>query len=168
MPWSKLKRLRPEKIAGCAAAMIDLLDEYRKPAVPVELYTFCTFPRDYAGGEWPPPIAARTKLPWLACHPRFPASYQFCETWAEFDEFLERFILGRSPIDLAAAPRGLTTWRWWQFASTIRLPGSSQKVDMSIFNGTREEYELWLRGPKDLSAVLSSAMEAARKAIGGS
>jgi hypothetical protein len=146
--WGDVTRLAPAKIDSCSAATIDLLDEYRKPTVPLELYTFCTFFRTYAGADWPPAIADRTRNPWLACHPTVAKEYQICETWAEFDEYLERFVVGRSPIALAGAPLGLTTWRWWQFASTILLPGASEKIDLSIFNGSEAEYELWLRGPQ--------------------
>lgn len=142
--WSAVDRLPPEQILSCSAEMIDLLDSFRKPTVPLELYTFATFFRDYTGVDWPAPVGDRTRNPWLAFYPQFPASYQICETWDEFDEFLNCFILGKSPIQLAGAPRGLNSWRWWQFASTIRLPGASQKVDLSIFNGTRAEYSAWL------------------------
>jgi hypothetical protein len=144
--WSDVQRLAPAKIVSSTAAVIDLLDEFRKPNVPLELYTFCTFMRDYAGAEWPKAIADRTRFPWLAGYPVIPSSYQICETWAEFDELLERYVIGRNPITIFGAPdtSPKLNWRWWQFASTIRLPGASQKVDMSIFNGTRAEYEAWL------------------------
>lgn len=43
-------------------------------------------------------------------------------------------------------PIGRTDWRLWQHSHISRVPGVAGLVDMDTFNGTREQWQAWLRG----------------------
>jgi GH25 family lysozyme M1 (1,4-beta-N-acetylmuramidase) len=169
--WEYIARTREGKdVRNCTPTKInsnaDELDALIQPVadaykIPFENYFYCHFPLTYGGGSYK---LKKKDPPWLAIYPRIPAEHLVCETWAEFDQLLRDLVIGKSPLTQSAGvPIGVTTWRWWQFASTITLPGSAGKMDMSIFNGGQAEFNAWLNQPPPAPPVYFDQLPAAEK-----
>lgn len=133
-------QLSKASIINAGNTIIDyVLNDLIATPLPAETYTGKWFMDQYVPGPWPWP---KTKRPWLAQYVVPAVSEKVCETWDEFHRVMTRLVIGRKPN----VPDGLTSdmWDYWQFISSIRLPGANCSLDLSIWNGDLASYKAWL------------------------
>ena len=123
-------RISASRISQTAKSLVKLLrNSY--PACPVVVYTRISFMLEYA----PPMLQWIHSVPlWLAQYPDL--TNHHLANWSDLCK------ISKTGLHSPDLPAGCDRWHFWQFSGDrYVLPGSSSRLDLNLFNGSRADLQ---------------------------